>query len=175
MELKARIDIEGALLGGMGPEVVQKNLGRAMELAVTRVLREVQKLTPGGVTGNLRRSIQKEVQHGSPLERGTPVTRGIVATSHSYGLVVERGRRAGMGKPPTSPIREWVAYKLGLSGDELERVTHMIRNKIATHGTEGVHMFDRGFDKAWPYVQQVFNEAGIKIVRELDQPTKGGK
>ena len=99
---------------------------------------------------------------------GTPIV-GTVGTPLVYGRVVEMGRRAGSGKPRVKPLREWVAYRLGLSGDELERATYAIRNKIAVEGTEGAHMFERAFNENLPDIQAIFGRYGFRIAQALNQ------
>ena len=62
--------------------------------------------------------------------------RGAVLRNDTpYAAVTEWGRRPMRPGPPVAPIREWVRLKLGLSGDELERATFLIRRHIHIHGS----------------------------------------
>jgi hypothetical protein len=106
MELKIRVNVQGALLKGKAPEIVQRNLDRAMTRATNLLLVEVKKKTPQGVAGargGLMGSIQSEVQG-----KGTPIIKGIVASKSPYAEVVESGRRAGAKMPPGAVLSSGV-------------------------------------------------------------------
>lgn len=171
MDMTAKIELSGPLLKGKGPEIIQQNLVAAMDEVTMRLWREIQILTPLGNSGSsgLRGSIQVEVKpRGGPVRMGTPIV-GIIGTPLVYGQVVEMGRRAGKGKPPVKALREWVAYRLGLSGEELERATYAVRNKIAVEGTKGVHMFERAFNENLSDIQAIFGRYGFQIAQELNR------
>ena len=58
----------------------------------------------------------------------------VILWGIDYIEFLNKGR--GPGKfPPEQAIRDWVVVKLGLEGDELERVIGLIRVKIADEGT----------------------------------------
>jgi hypothetical protein len=69
---------------------------------------------------------------GAAKERGP----AMLVNATRYAGVIEWGRRPDRPGPPVEPIRQWVATKLGLSGDELERATFLIRRHIHRHGSK---------------------------------------
>jgi hypothetical protein len=72
---------------------------------------------------------------------------GIVATPLLYGLPVELGRSPGKG-PPQDAIKLWVVRKLKLTGKKADQAAFLIARAIGRHGTKGVFMVKKAYDRA---------------------------
>jgi len=153
----------GPLLAGKAPEIIQKDLAAAMEKALDLLIRGVKKRTPRGVSGpaGLAASIQKET-----VGRGTPLMKGIVGTACKYGEPVESGTKPHF--PPVDPIRYWVERKLHITGKEALSVAYAIATIMARSSRLGVHMFEKTSDENEVQVRQIFEEAGLIIVRHME-------
>ncbi len=162
-DIRFEILQSGPILTGKGPEIVQAELDRAMELAVNLILREVKKDTPVGVhgaEGGLLSTIQSDV-----LGKGTPVIKGIVATASKYGRPVEKGTKPHM--PPSSALVPWVQKFMGLRGTEAKRVAFALAKAIAKRGTEGRYMFESAAMEKEDAVRRIFVKAGFEISQKL--------
>jgi hypothetical protein len=166
MELSATVKVKGNFFAGKGPEIANKNLTEAMYQAVMFLERKVKALTPqgvGGAQGGLLSTIQGEVEG-----KGTPLVKGIVFTQSKYGEVLEKGRTAGKSMPPSGVLISWIGRKLGISGDEANRVEFLVRRKIGKKGFPGVHMFEKAFDDNWRQLQTIFDRFGFILTKELN-------
>jgi hypothetical protein len=162
----ARLLETGTLIKGQPADVVLRNQLAAMHEATQYVTRRVKERTPQGVTGaqgGLLSTIQPEVRRRSsgPL--------GIVGTASPYGLVVEKGRRPGKGRPPEGSLLRWIEVKMGVSREEAEQIEPAIRWKIAKKGTKGAAMFEKTLKEDWPDIQDIFERYGVRIARELER------
>lgn len=98
---------------------------------------------------------------------GVRVT-GIVGTPLEHGVPVELGTKPHF--PPIGPLKHWVVRKLGITGDkEATSVAYAIAWKIARHGTEGAHMFEKGFDASEGRVVRILGEIPDEIVRRVSK------
>lgn len=159
--------VSGALLQGKAPQVVQKHFDRFITTAVLFLEREVKVRTPQGVygaQGGLLGSIKADI-----AGRGTPLVRGAVFTAHSYGEVVEKGRRPGRGMPPKGTLLRWIEMKFGLGREEAERIEFVVRRKIGQKGFEGAHMFEKAYKENLPQLQRMAQAEGLAIVGELSR------
>jgi len=166
MNLRGSIHTSGPLLQGQGPVIVQKHVERFVTEAVTFLQREVELLTPQGVSGaqgGLLGSIQHEVQG-----RGTAMVRGVVGTASPYGEVVERGRRPGRGMPPKGVLVDWIALKFGIPVDMAQRIEFVVRRKIARKGTKGAHMFERALNGNISRLQGMAQRQGLRLEVDLN-------
>jgi hypothetical protein len=166
VQLMATVTMKGSVLKGRGPAIVNKNLTSAMYEAVAFLERKVKELTPQGVGGaesGLRAGIQGEV-----LGKGTQFVTGIVFTQSKYGEVLEKGRTAGKSMPPSGVLLKWINLKLGISGEEANRVEFLVRRKIGKKGFPGAHMFERAFNKNLRQIQSIFERQGFTIAQELN-------
>ncbi|NPU84376.1 MAG: hypothetical protein HPY65_07790 [Syntrophaceae bacterium] len=162
-DLRFEILQSGPILTGKGPEIVQAELDRAMELAVNLLLREVKKDTPVGVRGaegGLLSTIQSDI-----IGKGTPVSIGIVATTSKYGRPVELGTKPHM--PPSSALVPWVKKFLGYEGKKADRVAFALAKAIAKRGTEGRYMFESAAMEKEDAVRRIFMKAGFEISKKL--------
>ena len=98
-------------------------------------------------TGDLLNSITVEQEEDGSV---------IVGSKLVYAPAIEFGTRPHY--PPTEPIREWAHRKLGLSGEELNRVTKSIQWKIYHVGTP-----------ASPYLRPAMNKAPELLKRILSK------
>jgi len=106
------------------------------------------------VTGDLRKSITHEVS------RELNSIRLQVGTNLSYAVFVHEGTKPHW--PPKAPIRKWVIKKLGIKGENTDKVTFAVRRKIARKGT-----------KARPFLTAAFriyrNVIGYRIGRAIER------
>lgn len=169
MELKIKIDVQGALLKGKAPEIVQRNLDEAITRATMLLWNEVLKRTPQGASGSkngLLNSIKADV-----ILKGTPVVKGIIVTDKKYGEVIEKGRQPGKGiaEAARPALIQWVNVKLGIEGKAAERVAFLISRKIKKYGFEGHHMFEKALNENMGKVDDIFKKAGFDIAKELSK------
>lgn len=139
-------------------QICREELGAAMDEADALVEREVKELTPT-THGLLRGSISSEVSVGQDN------VIGVVGTSMNYALPVEIGTRPHF--PPIEPLIDWVRAKLGIPEREARGVAFLVARKISRVGTEGAHMFGRGFDAVEAAVIAIFEAARDRIVARL--------
>jgi len=130
---------------------------------VSRLEDEVVSRTPegAGAGGGLAGSII-----GDTFIWGS-VVKGIVGTPLEYGLPVEKGTRPHF--PPAGPIILWAARKLGLSGNELRRAVRAIQWKIYRHGTEGAHMFEKGYKATEGWAMQMLGTIPERVKRRVSE------
>ena len=162
----ARIIERGTLLTGQPAELVRKAQLAAMHEATQFGTRRVKERTPQGVygaQGGLIATIQPDVH-----ETKNKVI-GIIGTNSLYGLVVEKGRRPGQGRPPEGVLLPWIELKMGVSREEAERIEYLLRWKIAQKGTKGAFMFETTMKEDWPEFRSIFNRHGVAIARELER------
>ena len=166
MEITARVIVSSAALKGQAPEIVRERLKAAMSDACAFGKRKIQLRTPRGASARagLMSSIQFETR---PTATGRI---GIIGTANPYGLVVEMGRRPGMGKPPIGALVPWIKMKLGVSEEEAERIQFPMRNKIARDGTEPVEMFAKLLTDDRAALDAIFQRHGFKLATELAAP-----
>ena len=137
------------------PERYARELTAAMLEAGLLLEREVKELAPVGVGGaaGLRGSIAAMPPHMD----GDTLTGGV-GTSAPYAVPVELGTRPHF--PPVQPLADWVRAKLGESDPVAARsIAYCIARKIAAHGTEGQHIFQRALDAAQERVGGMFDRA----------------
>lgn len=145
------------------PVAVHRRLNTAMIEVGHLVANAVKQLTPVGVSGHLRRSIQPSVRgYGLNIEAriGSPLP---------YASPVETGTRPHT--PPIEPIRLWARRVLG---DEKAAgaVWQSIRKRgtsmyaLRTRGTKGYEMFKRGFAQTEDAVKE-------KIEKAIDAAVRG--
>jgi len=206
MELKIKIETQGALFSGKAPEIIQKQLDQAITSATMLLTAEVIKRTPQGVfgaQGGLLGSIKGEV-----VQKGTPVVKGIVCTASPYGEVMESGRRAGAKMPPGAVLScgirvmekgqkvrkgevayarlsdrsrvayhdvadgglvRWIEVKFGVDTKKASELEFVVRRAIARHGIKGVHMFEEALNENMGKIEEIFNNAGFSIAKELSE------
>jgi len=146
------------------PDETREEMRVTMDRIVRRLEAEIVKRTPAGIGGSagLRGSIAGEV---ATLGR---VVTGTVGTPLEYGEVVEMGRRPGKAFPPVDPIALWARRKLGVSEKESRGVGFAIARKIAIHGFEGVHMFEKGWQHIESWAQKEMMGIGERVVRRVE-------
>lgn len=124
-----------------GREIAAQEIGKTMVVSVAVLDQSIRPRIPEGATGNLRGSAGTEI-------RGTAAgtLTGEFAVAASYGLAVERGRKAGK-MPPRGAIELWVQRKLGLTGREAKQAAYLIARAIGARGTKpGQQFVAQGFD-----------------------------
>ncbi|HRR40141.1 MAG TPA: hypothetical protein P5244_02795 [Syntrophales bacterium] len=167
MRISSKLIWKGTLFTGRPSETVRKQQVAAMHEATQFTSVKVKERTPEGVMGEenagLADSIQPEVRKPS-----TGVI-GIVGTPSLYGLVVEKGRRPGRGRPPQGVLLRWIEVKMGVSAETAEKIEPAVRWKIAKKGTEGAHMFEKTLDEDWPDIERIFQRYGVAIAKGLSR------
>ncbi len=167
MIIRARIEKKGKFFDGKSTAVVRDQLVRALQEVTIFLEGEVKTRTPVGVYGDqggLKASIFSEVLH-----KGSAVVKGLVGHQSVYGDVVEKGRRPGKAMPPKGALVRWMEVTFGIDSDTARQLEFVVRRKIAKKGFEGAHMFEKALAEEWSTVDNIFNNAGFKIAKELTQ------
>ena len=169
MNLKLTVNVEGALLKGMAPKIIQKNLDETITRVTNLLENEVLKRTPQGVIGS-KAGLIKSIK-GKVIGKGTPLIKGIVFHTSVYGDVIEKGRRPGKGisMAGREALIPWINEKLGITGKQAERVAFLISRKIKLHGFEGRHMFENALKENMSVIDDIFTKVGFDIARELGE------
>lgn len=150
------------------PTVFADFIALALRAVTIKMQGEVQKNTPVGATGNLRRLIASSVDVLS--EKPVNVI-GSVFTIVPYAEAVESGA------PPRwiafKKLEFWVNRKLGITGEPGVQVTKRIQKSIRKKGTStwaeqftgtmGYEMFERGLVASQPYLDKQLHEAADNI------------
>lgn len=157
MQFGVAIHVSGALLTGDPAATLDANIEAAVTEATLFLEGRIKAGTPHR-TGNLSRSIQHEIQG-----KGTPVVKGIIATSQSYALPVETG--TGIYGPKRVPfvIKAKPGKALFWPGAD-----HPVK-QVTIKGMVGAHMFENGFTDNTAGLDRIFAKYGLKIVMELNQ------
>jgi hypothetical protein len=147
-----------------------KVLTAALDEAVMFLLREIKMRTPQGVSGaggGLLGSIQGDV-----ILRGSTLARGVIASNSQYGLVVEKGRRAGAAMPPREALVDWIAQKFGVDEEQARKLSWPVARAIAKKGTikrfdyKGAQMFEKAVDENLPALQEIFRRNALEMIVE---------
>lgn len=149
--------IFGTLVTGNSAAVMDANIETAVTEATLFLESQIKMRTPRR-TGNLSRSIQHEIEG-----KGTPVVKGIVATSQPYALPVETG--TGIYGPKKVPfvIKAKPGKALFWPGAD-----HPVK-QVTIKGMVGAHMFENGLSENTAKLDAIFAKYGLKIVTELIQ------
>lgn len=155
MQISVTVTSSGVLLTGDPASVVNANIERAITEATLFLQAQIKSRTPYR-TGNLSRSIQHKIKG-----KGTPVVKGIVATSQPYALPVETG--TGVYGPKRVPfvIKAKPGKALFWIGAE-----HPVK-QVTIQGMVGAHMFENGLIENTAKLDSIFAKYGLKIVAEL--------
>jgi len=143
------------------PDIVMDHLAAGVTESLFLLLQETVERTPR-VSSSLVNSIGVEDVETT----GTLIT-GRIGTAHLYAEPVETGTRPHW--VPLPPLLAWVKAR-GLQpkdGQTVEDIARAIQFKIAAHGTEGAHMFERAFTDNEAQVEQILTAAaqrGIEAV-----------
>jgi hypothetical protein len=167
MEMKVVITAKGKIFEGKAPEIMYDELTAGMYEGIALVERNIKRFTPVGVFGAQGGLLSTE--HGEVIGKGTPIVKGIVATSSEYGEVIEKGRRAGKAWPPEGVLLRWIEVKMGVDEKEAKGLEFIIRRKIGEKGFPGAHMFERGLNASEPGLQTIFDRRGFNIARKTSE------
>lgn len=142
-----------------GGEIVEQETAKTMQLSLDTFKQAVQLEWPVNF-GIGRASTTTEIE-------GTRVDlTGFVKTPLIYGRPVEDGRKPGT-MPPVEAIEIWVIRKLGIAPPESRGVAFVIARAIGRRGTQGAHMFQKGFDNALPLVEAQWDQLLDNILARL--------
>jgi hypothetical protein len=125
-------------LWAQSPTICTEELTTSMYEALALLERETIELTPRGATGTLRNMITTSLTGLASIE-GDIV--GLVTGTAPHTVPVEMGSRPHY--VPIAPLIDWVAAKLGKTGEEGEEIAYRIRSRIRKYGTKGKAMFRR--------------------------------
>lgn len=167
MQITGRVSVNSSALKGQAPHIIQERCKAALHEACAFGKRQVMLRTPQGVSGaqgGLLGSIQFEVR---PTKYGVT---GVIGTANPYGLVVEMGRRPGMGMPPKGTLLRWIEVKMGKSPEEAEAIEFPLRRSIGRKGTKGVEMFAKLLTDDRAALETIFDRHGFKLTAELAAP-----
>lgn len=166
MNLRATVSVKGAIFEGKAPGIIRGECDAMLYKIVQFLERAVKARTPRGVygaNGGLIASI-----HGEVVDRGQPVSHGIIAHQSAYGDVIELGRSPGpISGDGYVSLQRWVEKKFNVSGDEAIQITTRIAHKIRQKGFRGHHMFERAFTEHFSYISRMADGAGFKIAARL--------
>ena len=134
------------------PQTVVENLQEKISRGIKDGLRDVgfqierrAKRNAPVNTGALRRSITIDDSKENVVRVGSNL---------KYAPFVEFGTKPHM--PPWEPIEYWVRRKLRIKDKkELQKVTFIIRKKIAVRGTKGQFYLTRAFNDVKPRIPRV--------------------
>lgn len=144
------------------PEIAELFIKEKLKEAIEVIHDAVQVLTPIGIgPEHLSRNLETRI-----FQVGRKI-RASLSTPVYYGIYVELGTRPHF--PPLPKILEWVEIKLGYAGEEAEDIAWAICKKIGDVGSEGVHMFEQGFDDAQPQMLQILDQIPYDIIKELSK------
>lgn len=149
----------------VAPELVREELTAAMWEAELLLQREVQELTPVGVTsaGGLKGSILAR----EPEVLGNSVI-GVTGTPVAYAVPVEFGTKPHpVSEAGVTALTDWAMHKLGYTEKEAKKVAYGIAWNIRHHGTPAVGMFHRAFAANQAQVVRMFDAARTRIVARL--------
>lgn len=141
-------------------KIIFDEIEQAMQASLDVIHEQVAGRTPVN-TGALRASIAPDVRGQAPH------VEGQVSTSLGYGVEVEYGRPPGE-PPPVDAIEMWVNRKLGLSGEAGREAAKAIAIAIGLRGTQGAHMFERGFEAGKPIVERIWAGVPASAVRRIE-------
>jgi len=149
------------LLDQKSADLLEKHMHNAMDGSLNWLLDRITAETPVNF-GTLRASFAKEI-HGTAYDM-----TGIVGTSLVYGLPVEMGRKPGR-MPPVDAIKLWVVRKLGIKGQDADRVAYAIAYSIGKKGTKGAFMVQQAYDQAvsGPEIERIWADELDKFLQEL--------
>jgi hypothetical protein len=158
MELSVEVKLHGLFLRDPGTaiKIYEEEIKRGFEEGSSLMLREVDKRTPRGLTGNLAGSLFREVR-ASGLD-----LYAVVATPLYYARRVEETIAY---TPEFASLLEWVRLKLGVSGRHLYPITKVIYRNISARGQRVARMmFQGGFEAGTPKVIKILEQARDRIV-----------
>lgn len=124
--------------------------------------RDIKELTPVGIGGGS--GLKGDISAREPIILADNVI-GATGTSLNYAVPVELGTKPHM--PPIQPLADWAEQVLGVGSNEAWRVGTAIAYKINRDGTEGAHMFERGFKANQQQIQQLYQDAGERIIARI--------
>lgn len=159
------VRVDGALLRGAGPAVVDREMTAAMHASTQHLRGLIMPKTPVGVSGTLRGATAAKVTTSG----GSPVSiEGRVFNPTAYGMPVELGRRPGK-QPPSSALELWVRRKLDIPENRVKSVAFLVARKIGRKGTTAVEMFKKAFEEGRSTVNGFFDRAAGRITAELSK------
>lgn len=155
------------------------------------VQRNVQQRTPLGAMKLLRGSIFSEPR-GTPVREvlvSTPSPYGLIVEEGRNpgrpppdgpirlwvmrklgiggGAEVQFNRRSFLALSGRKRLKKGEAQAArDMAQERLDRVTFLIRMKIAFRGTKGAHMFQRGYEASLVTLRRLANEMGAEIIAE---------
>jgi hypothetical protein len=100
------------------------------------------------------------------VETNGQAIMGLLGTPCAYGEPVEMGTSPHF--PPIAPIQFWVEKKLGIVGKQAKSVAFLIARAISKRGTQGAHMFGKGFDENEAAVIRILNMIPDDIVKAVN-------
>lgn len=168
IQLDATKSFSLAELWMLAPEIVIEELMAATAEAGMLLVGEVAELTPQGVHGALRGSIQSsdpEVLSGTVL--------GMVGSPLSYTEAVELGTKPHpVSAAGIQSIADWAQHSnwgrsQGLDAEQALGAAHAIAWKIRKQGTPPVGMFSRALEQNLAQVGGMYRDAAERIVDRM--------
>lgn len=163
MKLEIHVVKEGLYL--KSPDVYEERwtekINKSLITAGRYLLAELQKNSPVGATGSMRRGWVMDEEY-----RNTPQGRVVTVSIHNplvYVEPTEYGRKASpVSKEGQKSIQQWVQRKLGKSPAESKSIAFLICRKKALFPTKGQRFIEKTLAYAMP-----------KIVNEIAEEFSG--
>ena len=153
-------DISDANLG----VVINDITTDAMLQAVLIVQNAVAQRTPVGVSGNARANIKQDI-YGSALDDEGIFGMVYMPAAITYGKPLEYGSRPHF--PPPKALELWVKRVLRVPDEQVKGVAFLVARKISQRGTEGAHMFEKGWEASEQYVNDIWDAVPDRVIEEL--------
>lgn len=147
----------------LAPEIVIEELTGAVWESEMALEEAIKDRTPTGVTSALRDgiySLPPQVLSGSVI--------GVTGSPSKYAEPVELGTKPhAVSAEGVDAIEDWVRLKLGISGEEAQRVADSVAWKIRMRGTPAAGMCHRGLAYKKDEVLAGFEAATVRIVQRM--------
>lgn len=144
------------------PDVTRAELANAADESTLLLERNIKQHTPKGAGGaaGLSGSI---AAHPATVTAGE--ITGKVGTPLQHAIPVELGTKPHF--PPLEPLEDWVRAKLDVDDSQVSSVAYLIARKISVRGTEGAHMFERGFEESEAAINHIFNQVPGRVLQRV--------
>ena len=158
MEIRVKIDsAEAQRAFKEAPLVMERTLERYLDRAGLEVAREARSAAP--------KAFSTLVQSIRSVKTG--LLKREVAPGVSYGAFVEAGRGPGRQPGTRNGLMDWVKFRTGAAGKELERKTFLIARGIARRGIKAQPYMQPTFEKMEPRVHALLDEGVAAGLREV--------
>lgn len=175
MTFEMRLDVPDIVLFDTkkSETLINKESRIAMDSILINLQFEIVSLTPVGVSGDLRSSIQTEVKELPDK------LIGVVFAGKKYALAVDQGRKAApVSELGQASLSRWIdksakgreffsALKGSYPKITLAQATFLLARSLKKKAREGQEFFEEGIENARPKVDSEFNQLGVNLKQGL--------